>query len=56
MAIQMAAIIGLSAWGGNKLDSVYENKQPIYTIVLCLLGIGSALYLVLKDFIKPKKE
>lgn len=56
MAIQMGAVIGLSAWGGNKLDTVYQNKQPVYTIVLCLLGIGAALYIVLKDFIKPKKE
>jgi F0F1-type ATP synthase assembly protein I len=55
LAIQMGVIIGLSAWGGNKLDNHYQNKQPIYTIVLCLVGIGAALYLVLKDFIKPQK-
>lgn len=54
MAIQMGLIIGLSAWGGQKLDTGYQNKTPVFTIVLCLLGIGASLYLVLKDFIKPK--
>lgn len=54
MAIQMAAIIGLSAWGGQTLDERAQNQTPVYTIVLSLLGIFAALYLVLKDFIKPK--
>jgi len=53
MAIQMGVIIGLGAWGGNKLDTHYGNKTPVYTIVLSLLGIGAALYLMLKDLIKP---
>lgn len=54
LALQMGVIIGLSAWGGNKLDTYYKNTIPVFTIVLSLLGIGSSLYLVLKDFIKPK--
>ena len=54
LALQMGVIIGLSAWGGNKLDAYYKNTIPVFTIVLSLLGIGSSLYLVLKDFIKPK--
>ncbi len=54
LAIQMALIIGLSAWGGNKLDNFYKNTIPIFTIILCLLGIGISLYIVLKDFINPK--
>lgn len=55
LAIQMAVIIGLSAWGGNKLDSYYKNSTPIFTIVLSLLGIGIALYLVIKDVLKMQK-
>lgn len=51
----MGAIIGLSAWGGQKLDAYFKNIQPVFTIILSLLGIAAALYLVLKDFIKPKK-
>lgn len=51
----MAIIIGLSAWGGNKLDVHNKNTTPVYTIVLVLLGISTSMYLILKDFIKPKK-
>lgn len=52
----MAVIIGLSSWGGVKLDAYYQNKTPVFTIVLSLFGIGAALYLVLKDLINPKKQ
>lgn len=54
LAFQMAAIIGLSSWGGIKLDEYYQNKNQVFTIVLSLLGIFAALYVVLKDLIKPK--
>jgi F0F1-type ATP synthase assembly protein I len=56
MAFQMALIIGLSVWGGKKLDLYYQNAKPIFTIVLSLLGIGISLYLVLKDLIHPKEK
>ena len=55
MALQMGAVIGLSAWGGKKLDIYFQNTKPVYTIVLSLVGIAAALYLTLKDFIQPKK-
>lgn len=55
LTIQMGVIIGLSAWGGQKLDNYFKNIQPVFTIILSLLGIAAALYLVLKDFIKQKK-
>lgn len=51
----MGLVIGLTAWGGQKLDTYYKNTTPVFTIVLSLLGIFAALYLVLKDLIKPKK-
>jgi hypothetical protein len=54
LAVQMGVIIGGSVWGGQKLDEHYKNGTPVFTIVLSLLGIGAALYLSLKDFIKPK--
>jgi len=52
---QMAVIIGFSAWGGNKLDAYFKNNIPFFTIILSLLGIATALYIVLKDFIGNKK-
>lgn len=56
MAIQMVAVIGLSAYGGQKLDQHYLTKTPVFTIILSLLGIFFALYLVLRDFINPKND
>lgn len=55
MAIQMAAIITITTWGGQKLDEHFQNQTPVFTIVLSLTGIVAALYLSLKDLIKPKK-
>jgi len=55
IAIQMGAIIGLTTWGGQKLDERFKNELPIFTIILSLLGIAAALYISLKDIIKSKK-
>ncbi|MEI6021087.1 MAG: AtpZ/AtpI family protein [Bacteroidota bacterium] len=55
LAVQMGVIIGLFAWGGQKLDEKYHQITPIWTIILSLLGIAASLYLVLKDFIKHDK-
>jgi F0F1-type ATP synthase assembly protein I len=55
LAIQMAVTIGLGAWAGVKLDKHYQTSKPVFTIILSLFGIAAALYLVLKDFIKPKE-
>jgi hypothetical protein len=55
IALQMAVIIGLSVWGGQKLDLHYKTTTPWYTLTLSLAGIFISLYLVLKDLINPKK-
>ncbi|MBK7816963.1 MAG: AtpZ/AtpI family protein [Bacteroidia bacterium] len=52
----MGAIIGLSTWGGVKLDDHFKTQRPYYTIVLSLLGIGIALYVVIKDVIDTSKN
>jgi len=56
MAIQMAVIIGLAAWGGKILDTHYSNETPYFTIGLSLLGIFGALYLTIRDVIKSSKN
>jgi F0F1-type ATP synthase assembly protein I len=50
----MAVIIGGGCYGGYKLDEYYKNNTPGFTIVLSLVSIGIAMYVVLKDFIKPQ--
>ncbi len=52
MAFQMIVIIGLTTWGGVKLDELLSMKTPVFTIVLSLLGVFTALYVSLKDLIK----
>lgn len=55
LGIQMAVVIGGGCYGGYKLDGYYKNTTPIFTIILSLLSIAIAMYIVLKDFIKPTK-
>lgn len=52
MAVQMAAIIGLSVYAGSKLDAKYATKKPWFTMGLSLFGIGAALYLTLRDLLR----
>jgi hypothetical protein len=53
--MQMALIIAGGSYGGHKLDEHYQNRTPVFTIILSLLAIAMALYLVLREVIKPKK-
>ena len=55
LGIQMALIIGGGCYGGYKLDEYFKTVTPIFTIILSLLSIALAMYIVLKDFIKPGK-
>jgi F0F1-type ATP synthase assembly protein I len=56
LTFQMGVIIGLSAWGGMKLDEHFKTKDPYFTIVLSLIGIGIALYVVLRDVVKNSND
>lgn len=56
LAIQMGVIIGAGCYGGYKLDEYFKNSTPVYTIILSLISIAIAMYLILKDFIKPKDD
>jgi ATP synthase protein I len=56
LAFQMGAIIGISVWAGDKLDSHYKNSTPVFTIILSLTGIGAALYLVIRDVLRDNKK
>jgi len=49
IAVQMAAIIGLSTWAGVWLDGHFHSKTPWYTIGLTLTGTFLALYQVIRS-------
>jgi len=49
IAVQMAAIIGLSTWAGVWLDGHFRPHTPWFTIGLTLTGIFLALYQVIRS-------
>ncbi len=52
IAAQMAVIIFLTTWGGIKLDQLAGFSNPVFTIILSLLGVFAAIYTAIKDFLK----
>lgn len=56
VAIQMGVIIGISAWGGKKLDEHFNLNKPYLTIVCALSGVALALYLIIREVINLGKD
>jgi F0F1-type ATP synthase assembly protein I len=56
LAFQMIAIILAFVWMGKKIDEHYFDGRSIFIIVLSLLGIFVAMYIALKDLLKPTKK
>ena len=52
LAFQMGAVIAVAVWGGVKLDKLIGTDKSIFTIILSLLGVFTAIYVAVKDFIK----
>ncbi len=49
----MAAIIGLSVFGGKKLDELLGfQKTPYFTVAIGLIAVVASLYMVIKDFLR----
>ncbi|MBO4774872.1 MAG: AtpZ/AtpI family protein [Bacteroidales bacterium] len=56
MALQIAAIVLVFAFGGVLLDRRVPWKIPVFTLVLSVLGIFLALYSSLREFINKDKN
>lgn len=54
IAIQMGAIIYLSAQGGKWLDGYYGMESKTFTIIITLLGVAISIYLVLQQLKRIK--
>jgi len=52
IAMQMLVPIVIGFFAGMKLDTYFQNKLPICTLILGLTGIAAGIYLAIKDFIK----
>ncbi len=56
MAFQMVAIVGLGVWGGMKIDGWLKLTFPLFTVLLSLLAVILAMYSILKDLMRTKKD
>ncbi len=52
IAVQMVVIMLISVWGGMKLDEIAGTETPVFTIILSLLGVVTAIYTSIKDLIR----
>jgi ATP synthase protein I len=52
IGFQMIAIILIATWGGIKLDKLAGFSNPVFTVILSLLGVFAAIYTAIKDFLK----
>ena len=49
MAMQMFVLIGLAAWGGQKLDAYFNTPKPFITIFLILFFTSGYFYKMYRD-------
>jgi F0F1-type ATP synthase assembly protein I len=54
IAVQMAVVILLGVFGGVGLDRWLQIKFPIFTLILSLASVALAIYIVIREFLKPK--
>jgi len=48
MAIQMGITIAAAVYGGIALDDRLELETPWFTLLLSLIGVGAAIYIVIR--------
>lgn len=56
MGLQMGIIIFLFVWSGQKLDQYLKFQFPVFTVAGSFLGIGAALYFVIRNLNNIKKQ
>lgn len=53
IAIEMVVIILIASFGGVKLDKA-AGTDPVFTVILSLLGVVAAMWLVIKEALRNK--
>jgi len=53
LAFEMVVIMGLGVFAGIKLDS-WLNTKPVFTLVLMILAVISAIYHAIRNFINKR--
>jgi ATP synthase protein I len=54
IALQMLVIIGGGVFGGYLIDKYLDWGFPVFTVVFSFASVALAIYLAIRDFIKPK--
>jgi hypothetical protein len=49
LGFQMAAVIGIMTWLGQKADTYLSMKTPLITLAGAILGIAVAMYWLFKS-------
>jgi len=55
MAFQLAAVLAVGIFIGNRLDRFFQTNRPYFTASLALLSLFAGLYLSLKEILFRKK-
>jgi len=56
ISMQMIIIILLGVFGGRELDKLTQFKFPVFTVVLSISSVFLAMYIIIKDLLKPKNK
>ena len=56
MVIKMAVFIAGGVYGGLYLDELAGSQNKLYTIIGSLLGIGLAIYSVIRDILYANRD
>ena len=52
LGMQMAVIICLGVWGGQRLDAHYQTKEPLFTVFLSLFAVIVSLIYVIRGLLR----
>lgn len=55
MGFRMGATIVVGVFVGKWIDERLAMTKPIFTLILCLLAVGVAIYMVYRDVSQPKQ-
>jgi ATP synthase protein I len=55
IAIQMVVIIGGGVLGGYYLDRWINWHFPVFTVSFSFLSVALAIFITLREFLRPKK-
>ncbi len=52
LGFQMIGAIIFTGWLGNFIDNKMDNKTPVWTLVLMLLGVTTSIFLLIRSVTK----